>query len=253
MDERDLAHHVALARSARRPARRPTGAVRRRRRRRRDRRSRLHRAVDGLLVCSAPIRRCGCSSSNARWSDSAPRGATAGGASVNSPEASMVRSRSSGRDAGIRMTRAIIDTVDEVGRVVDAEGIDCGFAKGGVIRLARTVPQVQRQRAEVDEYHEHGFGDDVLRVLDARGGDRAPPGDRRARRSALRARRTGAARSARARAGRGGRAARSDHRRGHLRDGDRPVGRAGPRARVFTDRGIDHGRHRGPRNRGVHP
>ena len=72
-----------------------------------------------------------------------------------------------GRDAGVRMTRAIIDTVDEVGRVIDAEGIVCGFAKGGVIRLARTVPQVQRQRAEVDEYRHVGFGDDVLRVLDA--------------------------------------------------------------------------------------
>jgi len=72
-----------------------------------------------------------------------------------------------GREAGIRMTQAIIDTVDEVGRVVEAEGIECGFAKGGVIRLARNLPQVQRQRAEVDEYHEHGFGDDVLRVLDA--------------------------------------------------------------------------------------
>ncbi len=72
-----------------------------------------------------------------------------------------------GREAGVRMTQAIIDTVDEVGRVVEAEGIECGFAKGGVIRVARTVPQVQRQRAEVDEYHEHGFDDDVLRVLDA--------------------------------------------------------------------------------------
>ncbi len=72
-----------------------------------------------------------------------------------------------GRDAGIRMTRAIIDTVDEVGRAVDDEGIDCGFARGGVIRLARTVAQVQRQRTEVDEHHHHGFGDDVLRVLDA--------------------------------------------------------------------------------------
>ena len=45
----------------------------------------------------------------------------------------------SGRDAGLRMTRAIMDTVDEVGRVVAAEGIDSGFAKGGVIRLARTA------------------------------------------------------------------------------------------------------------------
>jgi len=73
-----------------------------------------------------------------------------------------------GRDAGIRMTQAIIDTVDEIGRVVETEGIDCGFVRGGVIRLARTVAQVERQRAEFDEFHHHGFGDDVMQVLDAR-------------------------------------------------------------------------------------
>lgn len=72
----------------------------------------------------------------------------------------------SGTDAGVRMTRAIMDTVDEVGRVVEAEGIDCGFAKGGVIRLARTVPQRDRQRHEIDHYRVHGFGDEVLRLLD---------------------------------------------------------------------------------------
>ncbi len=44
-----------------------------------------------------------------------------------------------GREAAIRLTRAIIDTVDEIGRVVDDERIECGFAKGGVIRLARTA------------------------------------------------------------------------------------------------------------------
>ena len=72
-----------------------------------------------------------------------------------------------GRSAGIAMTRAIIDTVDEVGRVVLDEAIDCGFAKGGVLRLARNHPQLARQRAEVDEYRHHGFADDVLRPLDA--------------------------------------------------------------------------------------
>ncbi len=72
-----------------------------------------------------------------------------------------------GRDAGVAMTQAIIDTVDEVASVVEAEGIDCGFEVGGVIRLARTLPQLARQRAEVDEYREHGFGDDVLRPLTA--------------------------------------------------------------------------------------
>jgi len=72
-----------------------------------------------------------------------------------------------GRDAGVAMTQAIIDTVEEIGRVVNAEGIECGFARGGVIRLARTAPQLTRQRAEVDQYRHHGFGDDVLRPLTA--------------------------------------------------------------------------------------
>jgi glycine/D-amino acid oxidase-like deaminating enzyme len=72
-----------------------------------------------------------------------------------------------GRDAGISMTKAIIDTVDEVGRVVAAEGIECGFEPGGVLRLARTQPQLRHQRKEIDEYRHHGFGDDVLRSLSA--------------------------------------------------------------------------------------
>ncbi|MGE5211034.1 MAG: NAD(P)/FAD-dependent oxidoreductase [Acidobacteriota bacterium] len=72
-----------------------------------------------------------------------------------------------GREAGIAMTQAIIDTVDEIGRVVAAEGIECGFEPGGVLRLARTEPQLRRQHGEVDEYRHHGFGDDVLRSLSA--------------------------------------------------------------------------------------
>jgi glycine/D-amino acid oxidase-like deaminating enzyme len=70
-----------------------------------------------------------------------------------------------GREAGISMTRAIIDTVGEIGRVVAAEGIECGFEPGGVLRLARTRPQLRRQIDEIDEYRHHGFGEDVLRSL----------------------------------------------------------------------------------------
>jgi glycine/D-amino acid oxidase-like deaminating enzyme len=72
-----------------------------------------------------------------------------------------------GHAAGPVSIRAIIDTVDEVGRAVAAEGIDCGFARGGVIRLARTEPQLARQRHEVEEFSAMGFGDDVVRLLDA--------------------------------------------------------------------------------------
>ncbi|HSL74112.1 MAG TPA: FAD-binding oxidoreductase [Ilumatobacteraceae bacterium] len=72
-----------------------------------------------------------------------------------------------GHAVGAAAMRAIIDTVDEVGKVVADEGIDCGFARGGVVRLARTQPQLDRQRHEVDEFRRLGFGDDVLRGLDA--------------------------------------------------------------------------------------
>ena len=72
-----------------------------------------------------------------------------------------------GRHAGVAMTRAIIDTVDVVGHVVAAEGIDCGFEPGGVVRLARSTPQRERQRAEVDQYRHLGFGEDILRPLSA--------------------------------------------------------------------------------------
>ncbi len=72
-----------------------------------------------------------------------------------------------GAAGGIRLTRAVMDSVDEVGRVVAVEDIDCGFVRGGVIRVARTGPQLDRQRAEVDEHRHAGFGEDDLRVLDA--------------------------------------------------------------------------------------
>ena len=71
-----------------------------------------------------------------------------------------------GRVPAIRLTRAVIDTVDEIGRVVAEERIDCGFEQGGVIRLARTTPQSQRQRHEVEVFESCGFGDE-LTILDA--------------------------------------------------------------------------------------
>ncbi|MCP5030476.1 MAG: FAD-dependent oxidoreductase, partial [Actinomycetia bacterium] len=72
-----------------------------------------------------------------------------------------------GNDAARRLLGAVFDSVDEVGRVANAEGIDCHYAKGGVIRLARNRAQVARQRDEV-EHHQGAFGlsDDDLRLLD---------------------------------------------------------------------------------------
>src|SRR5499433_2172810 len=75
--------------------------------------------------------------------------------------------RMAGRDAAIAMYRAMQATVDEVGRVAAAENIDCHWAKGGTVTLARSATQLERARAEVAEAREYGFGEDDLRLLTA--------------------------------------------------------------------------------------
>jgi len=71
-----------------------------------------------------------------------------------------------GRGPGVALTRAAIDTVDEIGRIVRDEGIDCGFAKGGVVRLARTAVHAANQRHEAAEFEVAGLGGE-LTLLDA--------------------------------------------------------------------------------------
>ena len=70
-----------------------------------------------------------------------------------------------GRDAAIAMYRAMQATVDEVGRVAAAENIDCHWAKGGTVQLARSAVQLERARAEVAEARGYGFGEDDLVLL----------------------------------------------------------------------------------------
>lgn len=72
-----------------------------------------------------------------------------------------------GRGGAVELKRALHATVDEVGRVAAAEGIDCHFAKGGMVALARTPTQVQRARDEVADARDHGFGEEDLRLLTA--------------------------------------------------------------------------------------
>ena len=71
-----------------------------------------------------------------------------------------------GTDGAVRQIRAMHETVDEVGRVVGAERIDCGFTRGGTVRLARNGAQLARQREEVEHERALGFGPEVLRLLD---------------------------------------------------------------------------------------
>ncbi len=70
-------------------------------------------------------------------------------------------------DAAMRQARELFATVDEVGRVAAAEGIDCGFAKGGVIRWARNAAQAARQVREIEHARTEGFTEDEIRLLRA--------------------------------------------------------------------------------------
>lgn len=64
----------------------------------------------------------------------------------------------SGADAAVAQYRAMIDTVDEVGRSLDELGIDAHWAKGGSLSLATNPAHLPRLRAEVREQRRWGFG-----------------------------------------------------------------------------------------------
>ena len=62
-----------------------------------------------------------------------------------------------GRDAALVLQRAMLATVDEVGRVAEAEGIDAHFAKGGYLCVSTSAAQTERLRRSVDEQHAWGI------------------------------------------------------------------------------------------------
>lgn len=73
----------------------------------------------------------------------------------------------SSRSEAVRMQRTMNETVDEVGRVIAAEGVDAHWSKGGTVELARSPLQWSRARALVEEARAWGFDEDDIRLLDA--------------------------------------------------------------------------------------
>ncbi len=69
------------------------------------------------------------------------------------------------RSGALAQHLAMRETVDEVLRVADAEGIDAQAAKGGTIALARTRAQWSRARAEVAHARSWGRGADEVALL----------------------------------------------------------------------------------------
>jgi len=66
-----------------------------------------------------------------------------------------------GREAAIAVQRAMYDTVDEVGRVADSEGIDIEYAKGGSLFIARGEHQLPSIQAVPQSYADLGLEDEV--------------------------------------------------------------------------------------------
>jgi glycine/D-amino acid oxidase-like deaminating enzyme len=110
-----------------------------------------------IVVCEREVAGFGASGRNGGW------------CSALFPASLRKLARMANHDAAVAMQRAMYETVDEVGRVAAAEGIDCHWAKGGTVMLARSLAQLERAKAEVEEAREFGFGEADLRLLDAAG------------------------------------------------------------------------------------
>jgi glycine/D-amino acid oxidase-like deaminating enzyme len=72
-----------------------------------------------------------------------------------------------GEPAARRMRLAMQQTVVDIGQFAAEHAPAGAFHRGGTIDLARSAPQVDRLRAELDELRHFGFGEDDARWVDA--------------------------------------------------------------------------------------
>jgi glycine/D-amino acid oxidase-like deaminating enzyme len=118
----------------------------------------LARADPGLRVAviEAEIAGYGASGRNGGW------------CSALFPQSVAALARKHGRPDALALYRAMTATVDEVGRAAAEEGIDCHFAKGGTVVLARNAAQWSRAQEEVVEARALGVDLDLLGPDEAR-------------------------------------------------------------------------------------
>ena len=72
------------------------------------------------------------------------------------------------RAHGAALQRELIATVGEVGRVVEVEGIDCDYERGGTVVVATHATQVPRLKEAIEIRRDAGFGPEDFRWMDAR-------------------------------------------------------------------------------------
>ena len=78
-------------------------------------------------------------------------GRNGGWCSALFPPASSGIARRHGADAAVAMRRDMHESIVEVGRVAEAEGLDIHYARGGTIQLARNPAQLARAREIVED------------------------------------------------------------------------------------------------------
>jgi glycine/D-amino acid oxidase-like deaminating enzyme len=94
-----------------------------------------------------------------------PSGRNGGWASAGLAGSAQRYARLRGEDSVRRGERAMADGVGEIGRVVAAEGIDCGWLHGGSLLVATSAPQVARLHEGIERRRAFGVGEDDLRLL----------------------------------------------------------------------------------------
>ncbi len=118
----------------------------------------LRRAAPELevLVLEAEHVGFGASGRNGGWVLGALEGSREGWAA-----------RGGGADAVLAQERAMHETVDEIGRVIEREDIDCGWRKGGSLHVARSELELTRLRAVVADDRAWGLGESDSALLSA--------------------------------------------------------------------------------------
>jgi glycine/D-amino acid oxidase-like deaminating enzyme len=106
-----------------------------------------------IAICESEVAGFGASGRNGGW------------CSALFPVSLDTLGREYGREPAVAQYCAMRETVDEIGRVIRADGLAADWTHGGTITLARSAPQLARAHAEVAEARRFGFGEDYLRLL----------------------------------------------------------------------------------------
>ncbi|MDT5042620.1 MAG: hypothetical protein QOE51_3605 [Actinoplanes sp.] len=124
----------------------------------------LSRLDPGLRIVVLESRYCGFGAS----------GRNGGWCSGLFPVAQAKLARRHGAEPAAALYQALAETVDEVGRVAAIEGVDCHFAKGGTISLARTPAQLRRARAEPETFLDAAAARQICGATQVLGGSYRP-------------------------------------------------------------------------------